>query len=68
MFAIQRGDELIRIPAATNIAVQKGDKVVIQTSGGGGYGDPAARDRDAVRRDLREGRISAEAARSVYGL
>lgn len=68
MFAIQRGDELIRIPAATNIAVQKGDKVIIQTSGGGGYGDPKARDREAVRRDLREGRISTEAARTLYGL
>ncbi len=38
------------------------------TSGGGGRGDPRARDRDAVRRDLREDRISAEAAGAIYGL
>jgi len=38
------------------------------TSGGGGRGDPRLRDRDAVRRDLREDRISAEAARDIYGL
>lgn len=38
------------------------------TSGGGGRGDPPLRDRDAVRRDLREDRISAEAARDIYGL
>ncbi len=38
------------------------------TSGGGGYGDPRQRDRDLVRRDLREGRISSRAAREIYGL
>lgn len=38
------------------------------TSGGGGHGDPRQRDRDAVRRDLREERISPRAAREIYGL
>lgn len=38
------------------------------TSGGGGFGDPAERDRDLVRRDLREGRISEAAARDIYKL
>jgi N-methylhydantoinase B len=38
------------------------------TSGGGGQGDPRLRDRDLVRRDLREGRISPAAARDIYGL
>ena len=38
------------------------------TSGGGGYGDPRLREREAVRRDLREERISAHAAREIYGL
>lgn len=35
---------------------------------GGGFGDPKSRDREAVRRDLREDRISREAARDIYGL
>jgi len=38
------------------------------TSGGGGQGDPRTRDRDLVRRDLSEERISADAARTLYGL
>lgn len=38
------------------------------TSGGGGRGDPKRRDREAVRRDLREERISTRAAREIYGL
>jgi len=68
MFGVSRDGALIRIPAATNMTVNTGDLVVIEISGGGGYGDPATRDRDAVRRDLLEGRISAEAASEIYGL
>jgi N-methylhydantoinase B len=36
--------------------------------GGGGYGDPKARDPAAVKDDLRDGYITAAAARSHYGL
>jgi len=36
--------------------------------GGGGYGDPLTRDPDAVARDLREEKITAAAARDVYGV
>ena len=36
--------------------------------GGGGYGDPVARDRERVRRDVEEGFVSAEAAARDYGL
>jgi N-methylhydantoinase B len=35
--------------------------------GGGGWGDPKQRDRAAVERDVRDGVVSAEAAREVYG-
>ncbi len=38
------------------------------TAGGGGFGDPRERDPALVRRDLREERISPQAAREVYGL
>jgi N-methylhydantoinase B len=37
------------------------------TPGAGGYGDPRARDRAMVARDVREGRLSQNAARDVYG-
>jgi N-methylhydantoinase B len=36
--------------------------------GGGGFGDPRERDRDAVRRDVVEDNIAPETARTVYGL
>lgn len=42
--------------------------VAIATSGGGGVGAPQSRNRAQVMQDLREGRISAETARTLYGL
>ena len=44
-----------------------GDVVVMESSGGGGYGSPAERDRDALAEDLRAGRVSEEKAKSEYG-
>jgi N-methylhydantoinase B len=46
--------------------LQRGDLVTVLTQGGGGLGDPRDRDRDAVRRDIRLGKISLEAATRDY--
>jgi N-methylhydantoinase B len=43
-----------------------GDTVVMDAAGGGGYGEPRERDREALARDLREGKVSAESARRDY--
>ncbi|MCC6213123.1 MAG: hydantoinase B/oxoprolinase family protein [Burkholderiales bacterium] len=48
-------------------ALKPGDRVVMDAAGGGGYGDPAERDRDAIARDLREGKVSAASAARDYG-
>ena len=48
--------------------VPTGQRVMLAFPGGAGYGDPDARDRDDVRRDLALGYISAEVAKSAYGL
>ncbi|MGH1488713.1 MAG: hydantoinase B/oxoprolinase family protein [Acidimicrobiales bacterium] len=42
-------------------------RMVARSPGGGGWGDPLKRDRDAVARDVRDGVVSAEAAREIYG-
>ena len=49
-------------------SVKPGQRLTLLYAGGGGYGDPKQRDRDAVRADLRDGYISADAARRDYGL
>jgi N-methylhydantoinase B len=48
--------------------LKKGDVARLITGCGGGWGDPAERDKDAVRADVRAGLISPETARDVYGL
>ena len=48
------GEERV-IPAKTTIDLQPGDEVVVQTPGGGGYGDPARRDPAARERDRLDG-------------
>lgn len=48
--------------------LEPGDVLVIESGGGGGYGDPAERDREAVRGDVRNGYVSREAAARDYGL
>ncbi|MEO0358446.1 MAG: hydantoinase B/oxoprolinase family protein, partial [Pseudomonadota bacterium] len=48
--------------------VPHGRRVVMAFPGGAGYGDPAERPHDLVKRDLARGYISAETAKSDYNL
>ena len=48
--------------------MRKGDRLVIEIAGGGGYGDPRERAREDVERNLREGLITEEEAKEVFGL
>ena len=43
-------------------------ELVIESAGGGGWGDPIERDPEAVRRDVLDELVSREAARSVYNV
>ena len=52
----------------TALEVNEGDVIRIHTGNGGGYGDPHRRPREYVLDDLRNGYLSEERARSVYGL
>ena len=47
--------------------VKNGQRLKLSLPGGGGFGDPKARDRDAVARDIAAGFITAEQARTDYG-
>ena len=48
--------------------IRPGERLIVRYAGGGGYGDPKRRDRELLRRDLRDGYISLEAACRDYGL
>ena len=60
------GSEIIS--KVRNCPVKPGDVVVLETGGGGGWGPPAERPRDAIARDVARGYVSREAAEREYGM
>ncbi|HSF95170.1 MAG TPA: hydantoinase B/oxoprolinase family protein [Thermohalobaculum sp.] len=44
-----------------DVPLKRGDRVRLDTPGGGGYGDPKSRDPNAVRRDLELGFVTRDA-------
>ena len=63
-----RNGESIPLRALSSNEARKGDLLVVETSGGGGFGDPKTRSRAAVRDDLADGAIAAATAKKIYGL
>ena len=50
-----------------DIPLKAGDRVRVETPGGGGYGDPSQRDLGLVRRDVAMGYYTEEEARRLFG-
>ncbi len=48
--------------------LQPGDRVTMDAAGGGGYGAPKERDRQALLVDVQDGKVSMEAAKKDYGI
>lgn len=57
-----------QLPPKITRRIQRGDRLVSVTPGGGGWGNPRERSPEAVRRDFIEGLISAKTAFEVYGV
>lgn len=55
------------IGAGGRALLEPGQVVSVVTAGAGGYGDPRERDRELVRRDLEDGKVSLEQAVCAYG-
>ena len=53
---------------ATGMMLRRDAVVVMQSAGGGGYGDPLARDPRLVAGDVDAGYVSAQRARADYGV
>jgi N-methylhydantoinase B len=54
-------------PSSGRYQMAAGDRFLLQSAGGGGYGDPRARDPAALARDLAEGYVTAGGAKRDYG-
>lgn len=67
--SLESKGRVVPLPSKTVArALVMGDIVRMRTQGGGGYGDPASRDRRLVERDVLEGKVTAAAARRDYAL
>jgi N-methylhydantoinase B len=55
--ALRRGGKRKKLAAKVTFAIAPGEEVIVQTPGGGGYGDPLARRRKAASADRRSGLV-----------
>ena len=51
-----------------NVRLERGDAYKMLSGGGGGFGNPFNRDPQKVADDVREGYVSKEAAKKLYGV
>jgi len=49
------------------LRLDKGDVLLVETAGGGGYGKPQERSKTEIEEDLMNGKVSNKAALEVYG-
>jgi N-methylhydantoinase B len=69
-FVYQQDDgdhELPMVSKGVGIKLMRGQRLHLETPGGGGYGDAHERDRDAIARDLRLGYLTPAGAKRDYG-
>jgi len=53
-------------PSSGRYEMRAGERFLLQSAGGGGYGAPGAREGAALARDVAEGYVSQDAARKDY--
>ena len=64
---IHRADGRVEcIPSKLVTTLHSSDRVIIETAGGGGWGDPASRDATLVKTDVANGKVSAQQADHLY--
>lgn len=67
-FVIRVGtDKEFETKASARVEMHAGERFLLQSAGGGGYGDPRERDRTALANDLAEGYVTKDAAVKDYG-
>lgn len=62
------GEEISLPSKVKDVVVRTGDRLIFETAGAGGNGDPLERDPEAVARDVRWSLVTANGARHDYGV
>jgi N-methylhydantoinase B len=62
------GEARRALPGKITMTMRAGELLTHHQAGGGGHGDPRARDPEAVARDVWNGKVGIEAARALYGV
>ena len=65
-YVLNPDGEAMELESKVTLELKPGDVVSYRTCGGGGYGPPGERDPQQVLRDVRDGKVSLERARTVY--
>jgi N-methylhydantoinase B len=67
-FVIRRDGSQEEIGRIKVLTLRQGDRLVMESPSGGGFGDAFMRDPERVWRDVRDGFLAEDAARSAYGV
>lgn len=62
------GTEQVLGSKVSNVQLNRGDAIRVETPGAGGYGDPRGRPEQVIREDVLDGKISQEFAEREYGV
>jgi len=65
---LKRSNGEIHMMNKETVTIRKGDSVCIYSSGAGGWGNPLERDVELVLQDVRNGLVSLNRARDIYGV
>ena len=65
-YVLNPDDEAVKLGSKMTVELKPEDVVSCRTCGGGGYGPPEEREPQLVLRDVRNGMVSLERARTVY--
>lgn len=65
-YVVKRNGQRVHLKSKDATVLEPGDKLVIRTAGGGGYGNPRKRTTSLVKRDVEDGYITEEQASKAY--
>lgn len=61
-------EEMLSGGKVDTLELKPGDHVIVESGGGGGFGEPSERATAAVKWDVRQGYVTAEQAQEEYGV